>query len=74
MLNADCFLTLTACIIHVYFVISCLGIIVKMEHYTSYIGCEISEVPLSDAAQRIMSALQSVPTGIQTSRKNNQSE
>ncbi|XP_040412294.1 DNA polymerase nu [Cygnus olor] len=43
-----------------------------MEHYT-YIGCEISEVPLSDAAQRIMSALQSVPIGTQTSRKNNQS-
>ncbi|XP_040525815.1 HAUS augmin-like complex subunit 3 isoform X2 [Gallus gallus] len=45
-----------------------------MEHYSSYIGCEISEVPLSDAARKIMSALQSIPTGVQTSRKNNQSK
>uniref|UniRef100_A0A669NZE1 DNA polymerase nu n=1 Tax=Phasianus colchicus TaxID=9054 RepID=A0A669NZE1_PHACC len=45
-----------------------------MEHYTSYIGCGISEVPLSDTAQRIMSALQSIPTGVEASRKNNQSK
>ncbi|KAM6132649.1 DNA polymerase nu [Pterocles gutturalis] len=45
-----------------------------MEQYTSYIGCEISKVPLSDIAQRIMTALQSIPVGeVQTSRKNNQS-
>ncbi|XP_042727051.1 DNA polymerase nu [Lagopus leucura] len=54
--------------------ILCLGLIIKMEHYTSYIGCGISEVPLSDTAQRIMSALQSIPAGVQTSRKNNQSK
>lgn len=54
--------------------ILCLGLITKMEHYTSYIGCGISEVPLSDTAQRIMSALQSIPAGVQTSRKNNQSK
>ena len=45
-----------------------------MEHYSSYIGCEISEVPLSDAARKIMSALQSIPTGVQKKKKNNQSE
>ncbi|XP_009702252.1 PREDICTED: DNA polymerase nu, partial [Cariama cristata] len=44
-----------------------------MERYTSYIGCEISKVPLSEIAQRIMTALQSVPVEVQTSRKNNQS-
>ncbi|PKK31034.1 DNA polymerase nu isoform X2 [Columba livia] len=45
-----------------------------MEQYTSYIGCEASQVPLSDIAQRIMTALQSVPVGgVQTIRKNNQS-
>ncbi|KAM6345995.1 DNA polymerase nu [Podargus strigoides] len=45
-----------------------------MEQYTSYIGCETSKVPLSDIAQRIMTALQSIPVGeVQTSRKNNQS-
>lgn len=53
----------------------CLGLILKMEQYTSYIGCEASQVPLSDIAQRIMTALQSVPVGgVQTNRKNNQSE
>lgn len=40
----------------------------------TYIGCEVSKVPLSDIAQRIMTALQSVPVGVQTSRENNQSE
>ncbi|OXB59771.1 hypothetical protein ASZ78_014910, partial [Callipepla squamata] len=45
-----------------------------MERYASYIGCEVSEVPLSDTAQRIMSALQSIPTGVQSSRNNNQSK
>uniref|UniRef100_A0A8C3PZ38 DNA polymerase nu n=1 Tax=Chrysolophus pictus TaxID=9089 RepID=A0A8C3PZ38_CHRPC len=54
--------------------ILCLGLIIKMEHYTSYIRCGISEVPLSDTAQRIMSALQSIPTGVETSSKNNQSK
>ncbi|XP_010226529.1 PREDICTED: DNA polymerase nu, partial [Tinamus guttatus] len=45
-----------------------------MEHYTSYLGCEISKVPLSDIAQRIMSALQSIPVEeAQTSRKNDRS-
>ncbi|XP_074678060.1 DNA polymerase nu [Strix aluco] len=45
-----------------------------MEQYTSYIGCETSKVPLSDIAQRIMTALQSIPVGeVQASRKNNQS-
>ncbi|XP_010288261.1 PREDICTED: DNA polymerase nu, partial [Phaethon lepturus] len=45
-----------------------------MERYTSYIGCETSKVPLSDIAQRIMTALQSIPVGeVQTSRKNDQS-
>ncbi|XP_009998546.1 PREDICTED: DNA polymerase nu [Chaetura pelagica] len=45
-----------------------------MEQYTSYIGCETSEVPLSDIARRIMAALQSIPVGeVQASRKNNQS-
>ncbi|XP_051475136.1 DNA polymerase nu [Apus apus] len=45
-----------------------------MEQYTSYIGCETSEMPLSGIAQRIMTALQSIPVGeVQTSRKNNQS-
>ncbi|XP_065516772.1 DNA polymerase nu [Lathamus discolor] len=44
-----------------------------MEWYTSYIGCEISKVPLSDTAQRIMAALQSIPVEVQTSRKKNQS-
>ncbi|XP_075608786.1 DNA polymerase nu [Balearica regulorum gibbericeps] len=45
-----------------------------MERYASYIGCETSKVPLSDIAQRIMTALQSVPVGeVQTSTKNNQS-
>ncbi|KAM6261166.1 DNA polymerase nu [Porphyrio hochstetteri] len=45
-----------------------------MEQYTSYIGCETSKVPLSDIAQRIMTALQSIPIGeVQTSRKNDQS-
>ncbi|XP_030348616.1 DNA polymerase nu [Strigops habroptila] len=44
-----------------------------MEQYTSYIGCEISKVPLSDTAQRIMAALQSIPVEVQTSRKKNQS-
>ncbi|XP_009954132.1 PREDICTED: DNA polymerase nu, partial [Leptosomus discolor] len=44
-----------------------------MEQYTSYIGCEISKVPLSDIAQRIMTALRSIPVEVQTSRKNNQS-
>lgn len=53
----------------------CLGLILKMERYASYIGCEASQVPLSDIAQRIMTALQSVPVGgVQTNRKNNQSE
>lgn len=53
----------------------CLGLILKMEQYTSYIGCETSKVPLSDIAQRIMTALQSVPVAeVQTSRKNNQSK
>ncbi|XP_063191979.1 DNA polymerase nu [Chroicocephalus ridibundus] len=42
-----------------------------MEQYTSYIGCETSKVPLSDIAQRIMTALQSAPVEVQTSRKNN---
>ncbi|XP_074948148.1 DNA polymerase nu [Phalacrocorax aristotelis] len=51
----------------------CLGLILKMEQYTSYIGCVTSEVPLSDIAQRIMTALQSIPVEVQTSRKNNQS-
>ncbi|XP_067154404.1 DNA polymerase nu [Apteryx mantelli] len=54
--------------------ILCLGLIIKMEYYTSHVGCEISKVPLSDIAQRIMSALQSIPVGeAQTSRKNGQS-
>ncbi|XP_071609414.1 DNA polymerase nu isoform X1 [Heliangelus exortis] len=45
-----------------------------MEQYTSYIACETSKVPLSDTAQRIMTALQSIPVGeVQASRKNNQS-
>ncbi|XP_010184410.1 PREDICTED: DNA polymerase nu, partial [Mesitornis unicolor] len=45
-----------------------------MEQCTSYIGCDISKVPLSDTAQRIMTALQSVPVGgVQSSRKSNQS-
>ncbi|XP_010128143.1 PREDICTED: DNA polymerase nu [Chlamydotis macqueenii] len=45
-----------------------------MEQHISYIGCEKSKVPLSDIAQRIMTALQSIPVGeIQTSRKNSQS-
>ncbi|XP_062430617.1 DNA polymerase nu [Rhea pennata] len=45
-----------------------------MEHYTSHVGCEISKVPLSDIALRIMSALRSIPVGeAQTSRKNYQS-
>ncbi|XP_010575582.1 PREDICTED: DNA polymerase nu [Haliaeetus leucocephalus] len=44
-----------------------------MERYTSYIGCEASKVPLSDIAQRIMTALQSIPVEVQTSRKNYQS-
>ncbi|KAK4818780.1 hypothetical protein QYF61_019126, partial [Mycteria americana] len=45
-----------------------------MERYASYIGCETSKVPLSDIAQRIMTALQSIPVAeVQTSRKNNQS-
>ncbi|XP_068005840.1 DNA polymerase nu [Melanerpes formicivorus] len=39
----------------------------------TYIGCEVSKVPLSDIAQRIMTALQSVPVGVQASRENNQS-
>lgn len=53
----------------------CLGLILEMEQYTSYIGCEISKVPLSNIAQRIMAALQSSPVGeVQTSRKSNQSE
>ncbi|XP_027555699.1 DNA polymerase nu-like isoform X2 [Neopelma chrysocephalum] len=43
-----------------------------MERYM-YIGCEISEVPLSDTAQRIMTALQSIPVEVQTNRENNQS-
>ncbi|XP_063257248.1 DNA polymerase nu [Prinia subflava] len=38
-----------------------------------YIGCEISKVPLSDIAQRIMTALQSIPVQAQTNRENNQS-
>ncbi|XP_066041018.1 DNA polymerase nu [Chamaea fasciata] len=38
-----------------------------------YIGCEISKVPLSDIAQRIMTALQSIPVEAQTNRENNQS-
>ncbi|KAJ7397364.1 DNA polymerase nu isoform X5 [Pitangus sulphuratus] len=38
-----------------------------------YIGCEISKVPLSDTAQRIMTALQSIPVEVQTNRDNNQS-
>uniref|UniRef100_A0A8C6YR86 DNA polymerase nu n=1 Tax=Nothoprocta perdicaria TaxID=30464 RepID=A0A8C6YR86_NOTPE len=51
--------------------ILCLGLIIKMEHCTSYVGCEISKVPLSDIAQRIMSALRSIPVAeAQTSRKN----
>uniref|UniRef100_A0A8B9PEG4 DNA polymerase nu n=1 Tax=Apteryx owenii TaxID=8824 RepID=A0A8B9PEG4_APTOW len=55
--------------------ILCLGLIIKMEYYTSHVGCEISKVPLSDIAQRIMSALQSIPVGeAQTSRKNGQSD
>lgn len=45
-----------------------------MEQYTSYIGCEVSKVPLSDTAQRIMAALQSIPVEVQTSRKKHQSE
>uniref|UniRef100_A0A8C6YR85 DNA-directed DNA polymerase n=1 Tax=Nothoprocta perdicaria TaxID=30464 RepID=A0A8C6YR85_NOTPE len=46
-----------------------------MEHCTSYVGCEISKVPLSDIAQRIMSALRSIPVAeAQTSRKNDRSE
>ncbi|XP_069712567.1 DNA polymerase nu [Phaenicophaeus curvirostris] len=44
-----------------------------MERHTSYIECETSEVPLSDIAQRIMTALQSVPVEVQTSRNNMQS-
>ena len=53
----------------------CLGLMLKMEQYTSYIGCETSEVCLSDIAQRVMTALQSVPVGeVHTSRKNSQSE
>lgn len=48
-----------------------LGLIFKMEQY---IGCEISRVPLSDIAQRIMTALQSIPVEVQTDRENNQSE
>lgn len=39
-----------------------------------YIGCEISEVPLSDIARRILTALQSIPVEVQTNRDNNQSE
>lgn len=39
-----------------------------------YIGCEISKVPLSNIAQRIMTALQSIPVEAQTNRENNQSE
>lgn len=47
----------------------------EMEHYTAYIGCDISKVPLSDIAQRIMAALRSSPVGeVQTSRENNESE
>ncbi|CAN8208041.1 unnamed protein product [Coccothraustes coccothraustes] len=38
-----------------------------------YIGCEISKVPLSNIAQRIMTALQSIPVEAQTNRENNQS-
>lgn len=52
----------------------CLDLILKMEQYTSHIGCEASKVPLSDIAQRIMTALQSIPVEVQTSRKNYQSE
>lgn len=52
----------------------CLDLILKMEQYTSYIGCEASKVPLSDIARRIMTALQSIPVEVQTSRKNYQSE
>ncbi|KAM7021314.1 DNA polymerase nu [Passerculus sandwichensis] len=37
-----------------------------------YIGCEISKVPLSNIAQRIMTALQSIPVEAQTNRENNQ--
>nr|XP_009684430.1 PREDICTED: DNA polymerase nu [Struthio camelus australis] len=45
-----------------------------MEHYTSSVGCEVSKVPLSDIAQRIMSALQSIPVEeAQASRKNDRS-
>ncbi|XP_071413054.1 DNA polymerase nu [Pithys albifrons albifrons] len=43
-----------------------------MERYT-YIGCEISKLPLSDTAQRIMTALQSIPLEVQTNREKNQS-
>ncbi|KAM3672892.1 DNA polymerase nu [Ammospiza maritima maritima] len=38
-----------------------------------YIGCEVSKVPLSNIAQRIMTALQSIPVEAQTNRENNQS-
>ncbi|XP_037242383.1 DNA polymerase nu [Falco rusticolus] len=50
----------------------CTCLVLKMERCTSYIGCEISKVPLSDTAQRIMAALHSVPVEVQSSRKNNQ--
>lgn len=49
----------------------CLGLTLEMEQY---IGCEISKVPLSNIAQRIMTALQSIPVEAQTNRENNQSE
>ncbi|XP_064274956.1 DNA polymerase nu isoform X3 [Passer domesticus] len=38
-----------------------------------YIGSEISKVPLSNIAQKIMTALQSIPVEAQTNRENNQS-
>ncbi|XP_009078526.1 PREDICTED: DNA polymerase nu [Acanthisitta chloris] len=44
-----------------------------MEQSTAYIGCEVSKVPLSDIAQRILTALQSIPVEVQTDRENTQS-
>lgn len=43
-----------------------------MEHYKEYVGCDLCKTPLSNIAQRIMSAMQSLP--LEETHNNRKSE
>ncbi|KYO45655.1 HAUS augmin-like complex subunit 3 isoform A [Alligator mississippiensis] len=49
-----------------------LGLIRNMEHYKEYVGCDLCKTPLSNIAQRIMSAMQSLP--LEETHNNRKSE